>query len=63
MAKLTQNRRNIVSLDISDHTALFDLDLAASPPVNLQYLMHLVVRNLLKERASRQIMLLLKRRP
>jgi hypothetical protein len=62
MAKLTHDKRFTVSLDNADYTALVELGLSSSPPVNLQHLLRLAVRNLLEEHTSRQLTFSLERR-
>lgn len=62
MAGLTHEKRFTVSLDRADHAALVELGRSTNPPVNLQYLLRLAVRNLLDEHASGQLVLPLERR-
>ncbi len=62
MAQLTHNKRFTVSLEKADYAALVELGRSASPPVNLQYLLRLAVRNLLNEHTSGQLALPLERR-
>ena len=63
MAGLTHDKRFTVSLDKADYAALVELGRSSSPPVNLQYLVRLAVRNLLQEHASGQLAFPLERRP
>jgi len=55
MGKLTHQKRFTVSLDERDYQALTELASATNPPVNLQYLLRLSVRNLLDQHASKQL--------
>ena len=50
-------KRFTVSLDEADYQSLSELGQSISPPLNLQYLMRLAVRNLLDQHASRQLTL------
>lgn len=61
MAGLTHQKRFTVSVDQVDYDALQELGHTASPPVNLQYLMRLAVRNLLDQHAAKQLQFPLKR--
>lgn len=54
MARLTHEKRFTVSVDQADYDALQELGRSASPPVNLQYLMRLAVRNLLERHGAKQ---------
>lgn len=63
MARLTHQKRFTVSVDQADYNALQALSAAVSPPVNLQYLMRLAVRNLLDQHAARQLTFPLEQRP
>ncbi|PAQ02003.1 hypothetical protein CIT25_11350 [Mesorhizobium mediterraneum] len=62
MAGLTQQKRFTVSVDRADYEALQELGRSVSPPVNLQYLVRLAVRNLLEQHASKQLTFPLERR-
>lgn len=62
MAGLTHEKRFTVSIDKADYDALMELGRSSSPPVNLQYLLRLAVRNLLREHASNQLTFPLERR-
>ena len=48
-------KRFTVALDTADYDALVELSRSANPPVNLQYLLRLAVRNLLEQHAARQL--------
>lgn len=63
MTQITQQKRFTVALDQADYDALQDLGSKLRPPVNLQYLMRVAVRNLLDQYASRQFTFPLERRP
>lgn len=63
MARLAHDKRFTVSLDQADYAALVELGLSSNPPVNLQYLVRLAVRNLLEEHAGGQLAFPLERRP
>lgn len=63
MSRLTHQKRFTVSVDQADYDELQELGSTVSPPVNLQYLMRLAVRNLLDQHASRQLTFPLERRP
>ncbi|RWG42966.1 ribbon-helix-helix domain-containing protein [Mesorhizobium sp.] len=54
MAK-SQQKRFTVSLDQADYEALRELAEAQKPPLNLQYLVRLAVRNLLEQHAAKQL--------
>ena len=62
MAGLTHQKRFTVSVDQADYDALQELAQSVSPPVNLQYLMRLAVRNLLDQHAAKQLSFPLERR-
>lgn len=62
MPGFTHEKRFTVSVNQADYNALQELGRAASPPVNLQYLMRLAVRNLLEQHAAKQLPFPLKRR-
>jgi len=62
MPGLTHQKRFTVSVDQADYDALRNLGRAVSPPVNLQYLMRLAVRNLLEQHAAKQLTFPLERR-
>lgn len=53
--KIRPQKRFSVSLDVDDHTALVALGQAQRPPLNLQYLVRLAVRNLLDQHAAKQL--------
>ena len=55
MPKARQQKRFTVSLDAADHQALLELGQAQRPPLNLQYLVRLAVRNLLDQHAAKQL--------
>lgn len=63
MAGLKHQKRFTVSVDQADYDALQELGRAVNPPVNLQYLMRLAVRNLLDQHAAKQLIFPLERRP
>jgi len=62
MARLTHEKRFTVSIDKADYAALVELGRSSNPPVNLQYLLRLAVRNLLQEHAAGQLAFPLERR-
>lgn len=55
MPKLREQKRFTVSLDAADHQALLELGEAQRPPLTLQYLVRLAVKNLLEEQAAKQL--------
>lgn len=57
MPETKSPKRFTVSLDEADYKALSELGQSISPPLNLQYLMRLAVRNLLDQHASKQLIL------
>ena len=57
MAGAKNQKRFTVSLDDADYKALSDLGQSIKPPLNLQYLIRLAVRNLLDQHAARQLAL------
>lgn len=61
MAGSKHQKRFTVSLDEADYDALIDLGQAVNPPLNLQYLLRLSVRNLLEQYSSEQLSLPLDR--
>ncbi|TPI78517.1 ribbon-helix-helix protein, CopG family [Mesorhizobium sp. B2-8-9] len=63
MTRLTHQKRFTVSIDRADYDALQELGRSANPPVNLQYLIRLAVRNLLEQHAVKQLAFPLERRP
>lgn len=63
MARLTHQKRFTVSVDQADYDALQNLGSTVTPPVNLQYLMRLAVRNLLDQHTAKQLTFPLERRP
>lgn len=63
MAESRQQKRFTVSVDQADYDALQELGHSVSPPVNLQYLVRLAVRNLLEQHASKQLSFPLERHP
>lgn len=63
MVRLGHQKRFTVSVDQADYEALQELGRTATPPVNLQYLMRLAVRNLLDQHAAKQLTFPLGRRP
>lgn len=56
-------KRFTVSIDENDYDALQELGRSVSPPVNLQYLLRLAVRNLLEQHEAKQLSFPLERRP
>lgn len=54
MAKI-QQKRFTVSLDQAEYEALRELAESQKPPLNLQYLLRLAVRNLLEQHAAKQL--------
>lgn len=62
MAVLTHQKRFTVSVDQTDYDALVELGRSVNPPVNLQYLVRLAVRNLLEQHATQQLSFPLERR-
>jgi hypothetical protein len=56
-----KHKRFTVSIDRADYEALQELGQSVKPPVNLQYLVRLAVRNLLEQHAARQLALPLER--
>jgi hypothetical protein len=52
MPNVSRYRRFTVSLDESDYKALRELGEGQKPPLNLQYMVRLAVRNLLDQRAG-----------
>lgn len=63
MSSLKPQKRFTVSIDQADYDALQELSRSVSPPVNLQYLLRLAVRNLLEQHAAKQLSFPLERRP
>ena len=63
MAALTQQKRFTVSVDQADYDALVALGQSVNPPLNLQYLVRLSVRNLLEQYADQQLSFPLEHRP
>lgn len=63
MAALRHGKRFTVSLDHTDYDALMALGQSVSPPLNLQYLVRLSIRNLLDQHAAQQLSFPLDRRP
>lgn len=55
MPQAQSQKRFSVSLDVEDHAALVALGQAQRPPLNLQYLVRLAVRNLLDQHAAKQL--------
>lgn len=53
MPKTKRYKRFTVSLDEADYKALRELGEAQKPPLNLQYLVRLAVRNLLDQHAGK----------
>lgn len=49
------SKRFTVSLDPADYAALRALGEAQKPPLNLQYLLRLAVKNLLDQHATKQL--------
>jgi hypothetical protein len=63
MAVLTHQKRFTVSIDQADYDALVALAGSVKPPLNLQYLVRLSVRNLLDQHEAQQLSFPLRRRP
>jgi|LakMenEpi03Aug12_release.lakeMendotaPanAssembly.Ray.scaffolds.fasta_scaffold4863785_1 hypothetical protein len=63
MSSLSKQKRFTVSVDQVDYEALVALGQSVSPPLNLQYLVRLSVRNLLEQYAAQQLSFPLDRRP
>lgn len=63
MSLLAKQKRFTVSVDQADYEALVALGQSVSPPLNLQYLVRLSVRNLLEQYAAQQLSFPLERRP
>ncbi len=63
MTALKPQKRFTVSIDETDYDALQALGRSVSPPVNLQYLLRLAVRNLLEQHKAKQLSFPLERRP
>jgi hypothetical protein len=55
MVKASQQKRFTVSIDQVDYDALRALAEAQKPPLNLQYLLRLAVKNLLEQHAAKQL--------
>ena len=55
MPGLKHQKRFTVALDRAEYDALFALGGSVNPPVNLQYLLRLAVRNLLDQHAAKQL--------
>ena len=62
MPSLPKQKRFTVSVDQGDYDALVALGQSANPPLNLQYLVRLSVRNLLEHYAAQQLSFPLERR-
>lgn len=60
---LTHQKRFTVSIDQTDYEALVSLGQSVNPPLNLQYLVRLSVRNLLDQHAAQQLSFPLDHRP
>ncbi|KTW16594.1 hypothetical protein ACX4MY_02000 [Roseomonas mucosa] len=55
MAKVHQQKRFTVSLDISDYEMLRAIAESHRPPLKLQYVVNVAVKNLLERHAARQL--------
>lgn len=55
MAKPPRQKRFTVTLDEADYVALRELGESQKPPLNLQYLVRLAIRNLLEQHANEQL--------
>lgn len=55
MAKTQQQKRFTVSLDAEDYDALRAIADGHRPPLKLQYVVNVAVKNLLKRHAARQL--------
>lgn len=55
MAKAAQQKRFTVSLDSKDYEALRALAEGRRPPLTLQYVVSLAVKNLLERHAAKQL--------
>lgn len=55
MAKPPRQKRFTVTLDEADYVALRELGEAQKPPLNLQYLVRLAIKNLLEQHANEQL--------
>lgn len=62
MTALKPQKRFTVSIDEADYDSLQQLGRSVSPPVNLQYLLRLAVRNLLDQHEAKQLTFPLERR-
>lgn len=57
MSDSKNQKRFTVSIDEADYVALCELGNSISPPLNMQYLMRLAVRNLIDQNANKQLTL------
>ncbi|MCA0015567.1 ribbon-helix-helix protein, CopG family [Mesorhizobium sp. B292B1B] len=55
MARSTQQKRFTVSVDQADYDALRELAETQKPPLNLQYLLRLAIKNLLEQHTAKQL--------
>lgn len=55
MSRSTQQKRFTVSVEQADYDALRELAETQKPPLNLQYLLRLAVKNLLEQHAAKQL--------
>lgn len=62
MTKASQPKRFTVSLDEADYAALRELGESQKPPLNLQYLVRLAIKDLLDRHATKQLSFPLDRR-
>ena len=61
MQTAKKQKRFTVALDETDYTALIALGQSVNPPLNLQYLLRLSVRNFLEQNSLEQLTLPLDR--
>jgi hypothetical protein len=61
--ELTHPKRFTVSVDSADYDALVGLGRSSKPPLTLQYLVRLAVRNLLDQQSTGQLTFPLDGRP
>ncbi|TPM48143.1 ribbon-helix-helix protein, CopG family [Mesorhizobium sp. B2-3-2] len=55
VARSTQQKRFTVSVDQADYDALRELAETQKPPLNLQYLLRLAIKNLLEQHTAKQL--------
>ncbi len=63
MSSLPKQKRFTVSVDQIDYDALVALGQSVNPPLNLQYIVRLAVRNLLEQSSAQQLSFPLERKP